>query len=65
MTVDTTKYLEFVDGVTSEPSKDLAQLLRRITELVRLIHYDTVACNDEEQEFWNTIVRKLRNHYDS
>ena len=33
MTVDTTKYLEFVDGVTSEPSKDLAQLLRRITEL--------------------------------
>ena len=33
MTVDTTKYLEFVDGVTSEPSKDLAQLLRRIIEL--------------------------------
>ena len=31
MTVDTTKYLEFVDGVTSEPSKALAQLLRRIT----------------------------------
>ena len=36
-----------------------------LTELVRLINYDTVACNDEEQEFWNTIVRKLRNHYDS
>ena len=33
MSVDTTKYLEFVDGVTSEPSKDLAQLLRRISEL--------------------------------
>ena len=33
MSVDTTKYLEFVDGVTSEPSKDLPQLLRRITEL--------------------------------
>ena len=33
MTVDTKKYLEFVDGVTSEPSKDLPQLLRRITEL--------------------------------
>ena len=32
-TVDTEKYLDFVDGVTSEPSKDLAQLLRRITEL--------------------------------
>ena len=33
MSVDTKKYLEFVDGVTSEPSKDLPQLLRRITEL--------------------------------
>ena len=33
MTVDTEKYLEFVDGVTSEPSKDLAYLLRRISEL--------------------------------
>ena len=31
--VDTEKYLEFVDGVTSEPSKDLAQLLRRISLL--------------------------------
>ena len=36
-----------------------------LTELVRLIHYDTVACNDEEQEFWNTIVRKLRKNHDS
>ena len=25
--VDTDKYLEFVDGVTSDPSKDLAHLL--------------------------------------
>ena len=33
MTVDTEKYLEFVDGVTSDPSKDFAQLLRRMTEL--------------------------------
>ena len=33
MTVDTQKYLEFVDGVTSEPSKDFAQLLKRMTEL--------------------------------
>ena len=33
MTVDTEKYLEFVDGVTSDPSKDLALLLRRISEL--------------------------------
>ena len=33
MTVDTEKYLEFVDGVTSDPSKDLAYLLRRISEL--------------------------------
>ena len=31
--IDTEKYLEFVDGVTSEPSKDLAQLLRRISLL--------------------------------
>ena len=33
MTVDTEKYLNFVDGVTSDPSKDFAQLLRRMTEL--------------------------------
>ena len=33
MTVDTQKYLEFVDGVTSEPSRDFAQLLKRMTEL--------------------------------
>ena len=33
MTVDTEKYLEFVDGVTSEPSRDFAQLLKRMTEL--------------------------------
>ena len=31
--VDTDKYLEFVDGVTSTPSSDLASLFRRITEL--------------------------------
>ena len=36
-----------------------------ITALVRLIHSDTVACNEEEQEFWNTIVRKLRKNHDS
>ena len=33
MSVDTTKYLEFVDGVTSDPSKDIAQLFRRMTDL--------------------------------
>jgi NTP pyrophosphatase (non-canonical NTP hydrolase) len=33
MNVDTEKYLEFVDGVTSDPSKDLAHLLRRVSEL--------------------------------
>ena len=33
MTVDTKKYLEFVEGVTSEPSTNLAALLSRITEL--------------------------------
>tara|TARA_B100001250_G_scaffold369008_1_gene352125 strand:- start:211 stop:618 length:408 start_codon:yes stop_codon:yes gene_type:complete len=33
MTVDTEKYLDFVDQVTSEPSKNLASLLSRITEL--------------------------------
>ena len=50
-----------------EDDCNIPQLLtaEELTELVRLIHYDTVACNDEEQEFWNTIVRKLRNHYDS
>ena len=33
MSVDTEKYLEFVEGVTSEPSKDFAKLLARMTEL--------------------------------
>ena len=33
MTVDTQKYLEFVEGVTSAPSTNLAALLARITEL--------------------------------
>ena len=33
MTVDTEKYLDFVAGVTSEPSTDLAALLSRITQL--------------------------------
>ena len=33
MTVDTEKYLDFVAGVTSAPSTDLAALLSRITEL--------------------------------
>ena len=32
MTVDTEKYLDFVHGVTSEPSKDFAQLLKRLSE---------------------------------
>ena len=33
MTVDTEKYLDFVNGVTSFPSTDLAALLSRATEL--------------------------------
>ena len=33
MTVDTNKYLDFVTEVTSFPSKDLAALLSRITDL--------------------------------
>ena len=36
-----------------------------LLELERLISSDTVSCNEEEQEFWNTIVRKLRNYHDS
>ena len=33
MTVDTERYLDFVEGVTSDPSKDFAQLLARMNEL--------------------------------
>ena len=33
MSVDTEKYLEFVSEVTSDPSKDIAQLFRRMTDL--------------------------------
>ena len=36
-----------------------------LTELERLISSDIVSCNEEEQEFWNTIVRKLRKNHDS
>ena len=36
-----------------------------LTELERLIYSDTVSCNEEEHEFWNTIVRKLRKNHDS
>ena len=36
-----------------------------LTELERIIYSDTVSCNEEEQEFWNTIVRKLRKNDDS
>ena len=33
--------------------------------LEMLISADTIACEEEEQEFWNTIVRKLRKNHDS
>ena len=33
MTVDTEKYLDFVAGVTSPASSDIAQLMRRLTDL--------------------------------
>ena len=33
MTVDTKKYLDFVTGVTSLPSTDVAALIARITSL--------------------------------
>ena len=33
MTVDTEKYLDFVAGVTSPASSDIAQLFRRLTDL--------------------------------
>ena len=36
-----------------------------LSELERIIRSDTIACNEQEQEFWNTIVRKLRNNHDS
>ena len=41
MTVDTEKYLDFVHGVTSEPSKDFAQLLKRLSELEAEADCDT------------------------
>ena len=33
--------------------------------LEMLISSDTIACVEEEQEFWNIIVRKLRKNHDS
>ena len=36
-----------------------------LSELDRIISSDTIACNEQEQEFWNTIVRKLRKNHDS
>ena len=37
MTVDTEKYLDFVNGVTSFPSQDLPALLARASELGKLV----------------------------
>ena len=34
-------------------------------ELERLIFSDVIFCEEEEQEFWNTIIRKLRKNHDS
>jgi len=36
-----------------------------LTSLMRLINSESLVCNEEEQEFWNIIVRKLRNYHDS
>ena len=36
-----------------------------LSELERLIFSDIISCNEEEQEFWNTIIRKLRKNHDS
>jgi len=36
-----------------------------LSELERIIRSDTITCNEQEQEFWNTIVRKLRKNHDS
>jgi len=36
-----------------------------LSELERIIRSDTISCNEQEQEFWNTIVRKLRKNHDS
>jgi len=36
-----------------------------LSELERIIRSDTISCEEEEQEFWNTIVRKLRKNHDS
>ena len=40
MTVDTNKYLDFVTGVTSLPSTDLAALLARLTALDVVVDAD-------------------------
>ena len=36
-----------------------------LTSLKRLIDSESLICNEEEQEFWNTIVRKLNSNHDS
>ena len=65
MTVDTQKYLDFVHGVTSDPSKDFAQLLARMTELetvtdADLLHLLTAALGltAEAGEF-TEVVKKI------
>ena len=65
MTVDTEKYLDFVDGVTSDPSKDFAQLLKRVTELeveddCNVSHLLTAALGlTEEAGEFTEVVKKI------
>ena len=65
MTVDTEKYLEFVSEVTSNPSKDIAQLFRRMTDLeveqdadVPLLLTAALGLSDESGEF-TEVIKKI------
>ena len=68
MTVDTEKYLDFVDGGTSDPSKDFAQLLRRMTELdveddcEQNAQEDIVDSGQEEE--YNNEEKKFKKNFD-
>ena len=66
MTVDTNKYLDFVTGVTSLPSTDLAALLARLTALDVEVDADVPrVITTQHIDLALSFSKKLKEHNDA